>query len=682
MKAIDIARKLAALEQAEDACRAYTLAIHENSGQDPALDMEAALYILEHEGDYKISYTCFRNLYNQGHFREDVLAVMTEAFYAPNEADLRERYARNCDLLKKYPYCFREDFVPFEDLPIRFYPYDDDGYLPFFPAEERFGDYINFENPVVSRNFFQDLEKPVLAEDVYSQYELEYLCDNVRRSEYVGRENHVYLHYTSWAVFCAHLQCLNMGPLLREKKPVFLAEEEISQYPIDFKERFGIDYSKYPLKAVGIREIKKMIWHTQLSTHNGGDFFNEVFDSHPNLLFYSSLLFSNVEEVTESVENSLHQVKNQRDLRNIFCVWPYRLAKQLHEMKNRTAKDILVALYLRDKDKNPLLDERSRIVPALFFQPHFENLKYDLRVDKETQAAILVSDDYEALRNSPILQEFKYIKTFTPMRRFTTSYGAAVKFMDMQAKEESEDGKKRVFDDGLFNRVLNRSFMLNGQDRLYKDSVLVRFEDGKLNPRATFTALAAFLDIPYTESLTYCSNGEERDPESYDGNVRGFDPAAIYKKYDEYANDSERYFLEFFLRDAYEYYGYDFQYYDGAPVDQEKLMDLIDHFTTVNSFIRRTWMKLVRETVTSVENLDLDGTKEISPEEQEKREAYIQFETERIVEGYVEKIVANRRENAKILLRGLRFVNPQGQPLRMMPKLKLDPALLEQPLYH
>ena len=168
MKAIDIARKLAQLEQGEDACRAYTLSLQENNGQDPALDMEAALYILEHEGDYKISYTCFRNLYNQGCFREDTLSIMTQAFYQPNEETLREQYERNCALLKKYPYCFREDFLPFEELPIRFYPYDDNGYLPFFPAEERFGDYINFNDPVISRNFFKDLEKPILAEDVYS----------------------------------------------------------------------------------------------------------------------------------------------------------------------------------------------------------------------------------------------------------------------------------------------------------------------------------------------------------------------------------------------------------------------------------------------------------------------------------------------------------------------------------
>ena len=44
--------------------------------------------------------------------------------------------------------------------------------------------------------------------------------------------------------------------------------------------------------------------------------------------------------------------------------------------------------------------------------------------------------------------------------------------------------------------------MVDWQDRLFQDSVLVRFEDGKLNPKATFTALAAFLDLPYTKSMT------------------------------------------------------------------------------------------------------------------------------------------------------------------------------------
>jgi len=48
----------------------------------------------------------------------------------------------------------------------------------------------------------------------------------------------------------------------------------------------------------------------------------------------------------------------------------------------------------------------------------------------------------------------------------------------------------------------------------------------------------------------------------------------------------------------------------------------------------------------------------------------------------MEMYKANRLSNARFLLRGLRFVNKKGQPLRMMPKLELDPALLEQPVYH
>ena len=232
MEAIEIARKLAALGSTEDACDAYSLVIHQK--EDPAAELEAAAYILQSGGNYKVSYTCFLDLYQRGHFREEIFPLVTKVFYEPNIKMMQGRYERNCKLLKKYPYLFRKDFLPFEELPVRFYPYDDShGYVPFYREQQTFGHYVNFKNPVISRNFFKDLENPVLAEDVTSQYELEYLHDNVRKSEYVGRENHVYLHYTDWSVFCSYLQCLNMRPLLEEEKLVFLIEDERSLYPID-----------------------------------------------------------------------------------------------------------------------------------------------------------------------------------------------------------------------------------------------------------------------------------------------------------------------------------------------------------------------------------------------------------------------------------------------------------------
>ena len=127
--------------------------------------------------------------------------------------------------------------------------------------------------------------------------------------------------------------------------------------------------------------------------------------------------------------------------------------------------------------------------------------------------------------------------------------------------------------------------------------------------------------------------------------------------------------MEYFLRDAYEYYGYDFHYYDGKPVDEAKVQQLIEGFTIIDDYIRETWKEVFRDTREAPEGL-------VQTEEE------IEAEIAVMVEGYVNRVAERRLRNSKILMRGLRFVNPQGQPLRMMPALRLDPALLEQPLYH
>ena len=66
MKPIELARKLAQAGSVEEAQTAYTLVVSQEG--DPAERLEAAVYILQFGGDYRISYTCFRELYNQGHF--------------------------------------------------------------------------------------------------------------------------------------------------------------------------------------------------------------------------------------------------------------------------------------------------------------------------------------------------------------------------------------------------------------------------------------------------------------------------------------------------------------------------------------------------------------------------------------------------------------------------------------
>ena len=649
MDTIEIARRLAELGQTEEAQAAYSLVLQEAAERNPELELEAASYLFFSQGNYQVAYTAFVSLYNRGFYQTELMDLMTQAFYLPNAEDQKKRYARNCAALAKYPYLFREDFPDFEALPVQFFPFNDEGYIPFFKAEHRFGTYVNFNDPVIDRYFFRDLDKPVLARDVFSQYQLEYLNDNVRKSEWVGRENHIYLHYTDWTTFCAYLQCLELRPLLSEKKLVFLMEGEIEQYPIDFHTRFGIDYAQYPVRPIGIGEVTRMIWHTQLAAHNGGDFFNEIFYGHPNLLSYESIMFDNIQKAVAEVK---------ANWRRVDWLTP-RLRRQLSRMKRPTDKDFLVALFLDRQDISGSLDHGSRIAPALFFQPHFSNMIYDIRESELKGAPMLYSEQYEAIRTSPLFHGFRYIKTFTPMRRITTSYAASVRFM---LDREAQGEEVKVVPDVLAERLVNRSFMVDQWDRLYRDSVLVRFEDGKLNPRATFTALAEFLDLPYTESMTYCSSWKGIDPESLKGNARGFDPATVYRTYDEFANDEERAFLEYFLRDAYEYYGYDFHYYQGEPVDEAWIEQKIRGFTCLDGYIEKSYQDVVQSKEISFKNGEtpIDVTA-VAP-----------------IPGYQ----SNRRRIADFLLRGLRFVNKQGQPLKMMKPLKLDPALLEQPLYH
>ena len=659
MTSMELARRCAELNEQEQARRAYGLALGEELA--PEEELEAASYIFFAKGDYKIAFTHFVSLFNRGYFQGELLDLMSQAFYFPNLDKLEKQYKKNVKALSAYPYLFRKDFPAFEDLPIWFFPFDNKGYIPYYPDQSRFGDYVDVNKPVVDRWFFKDLSKPVLAEDVYSQYQLEYLNDNVRKSEWVAKENHIYLHYTDFMTFCAWLQVLNFKPLMNDQKLVFLMEEERERYPIDFQKEFGIDYSEYTPKPIAVREIKKLIWHTQLSSHNGGDFFNEIFHGHPNLLHDASIMMSNISQATHEALKSMEKDPSAK----------IQINGVLQNIVHPNEKDLLLTAFLGEGRGGENLDQASRIVPALFIQPHFSNMDHTFKFDTKADGFVISTNAQDAVHNSPIFKNFKYIKTFTPLRRPTTSYSATIKFM-LTYQEEEEEKKLTVVGDDLIQRIVNRNYMVDPQDRMYRDSRLVRFEDGKLNPTATFTALAEFLDIPYTESMTYCSNNSGRDPESLKGNDRGFSTAPVYRTYDEYCDDADRALLEYFLQDVYKTYGYDFHYYQGEPVDKKWVMSHFDGAKVLNKLMVETHRELFTQKI--AEDGEKTGNK--------KSEEEIEESVERGIEGLCRITNHDRELVTDLLLTGVPFVNRKGQPLQMMKALELDPELLEQPLYH
>lgn len=671
MTMVEVARRLAELGQPDKALEAYTTALKQKN-IIPEEQLEAACAVLQYGEDYKLAYDALLAVYKEGTFRADAFEILTGAFYAPNQKSIRETYEKNCRLLKKYPYLFRKDFLPFEELPVKFYPYDNKGVLPFHPKEERFDAYTNLNDPEIRHYFFRDLEKPILAHDIVSQYELEYLRDNVRRSDWVGKENHVYLHYSDWGTFCAYLQVWDMKPLLREEKLVFLIEDEIAQYPIDFKERFGIDYSQYPVKPIGIREVNKIIWHTQLLFHNGGDFFNEIMDRHPNLLVEDSVFFKETLDIFHMLLNCANLIAKSKGKEqwgeDSFNLFEESVLLELSSLKNRTLKDAMVAYYLGKTYITKHFDKNSRIAPAIVYQPHFSNMKFmwDLHESGQIIPHCSANDD---IRNSGLFQQFKYIKAFTPMRRSTNSHAAAVAFMQKQVDlghrfswEESTGNKEDqlvIVEDTFFDRIMNRSYMADDHDRLLRDSRLVRFEDAKLNPTATFTALAEFLDIPYTESMTYGSDMKGIIKDSFRTN-------AVYNTREEFSDEYERCLMEYLQRDVYECYGYGFDYYDGKPMTQEEIEELLGKCHTQEDLVEASWWKN-REKLKL--RLEMDD---------EELDEWIEKAANANVSAHKE----SRLLAIRVLRHGLNFCNENGEPLRLMTPLKLDPELLERPLYH
>lgn len=662
---LQLARRLAALGERAEALRAYALVL--TRGAEPEALLEAAEYTLQNEGDYKLAYSAFVSLYNAGHFRERLMRTIREAFYEPNADELRERYARNLAALEVYPYIFRKDFLPFDELPVVFFPYDDDGYVPYIRAGDRFLDYLAPNDRVVSRSFFGDLEKPVLASDVFSQYELEYLNDNVRKSEWVGRENHIYLHYADWGRFCAYLSVLELEPVLCERKCVFLIGDELSQYPIDFKARFGIDYGELAPRPVGVGEIKRIIFHTQLSSHNGGDFFNEVFDDHPNLLTYTSVHLSAAEHDVASLREQIEKIRSVGGRGPEGDGAAERITRELCTMDELTDKDIFVATFLGSAKNDPA----ARIAPALFFQPHFFAIKYDVIPDGKGNATN-ESEQAEALRSCKWLSDFKYIKTFVPMRRPTTSCAATVRFMwriNEAPEEFPEVTGLTAVTDVTADRVMNRSFMRDPEDRLFHDAVIVRLEDGKLNPEATFRALAAFIDLPYTESMTYGSMDGNRDPYGSGGLYEnGFATEVVFNTCDSFLGGGELRYVEYFLRDAYKTYGYEFHAYDGEPVDFERIRKWSANYHTINSFIRESHRRNYKSVSIQVNGKEAEDELADSVREQ-------------MLKDYMQEVEENRLRVARLLLQNPRFVNRNGQPLEMIPLLRPDPRYMKRELY-
>lgn len=107
-------------------------------------------------------------------------------------------------------------------------------------------------------------------------------------------------------------------------------------------------------------------------------------------------------------------------------------------------------------------------------------------------------------------------------------------------------------------------------------------------------------------------------------------------------------------------------------MDEERIKKWLEGFTNINGYISRSWENNV------LNNEGLTITKKGQPVPQKVTDE---------IKPLILADICKKNNNIRLkigtaMIDGLYFVNKNGQPLRMMPRLELDPALLQEPLYH
>lgn len=511
-------------------------------------------------GQYKDSFQVFARLYNEGYACEEIMNILVEAYYAPNEEDIKSIYTQNANLLEQYPYLWSKNIPQFEALQIKLFPLSDEEFFVFDVKQNQFLGIYDAKTEKQMKYFFQALDKPLLIENEVNAYHLRFLFDNVRRSEDYAGDNHIYLYYDNFEVLSQLLQAVELEPLLAHQKFVFfIGEEQKAMYPIDFHAMFGIEYDAMTVQPLRMDEIKRMIFFCKHAC-NGASLIQPILANNPyigsffvgNQLLTELMKQNEYEKFSEWIESGraipktlfLEKVRHYGETltkhsKAYWCDVPPKeqkldsgvflktLKTVIADQTELTAKQAFCAIFLtRHTMENGLYAQR--ISPSLFFDPHMFGYGAEIK----------------------ILKHFEYVVPFGIVRNPISAMGSAIKL-------------------NLFNYpncvtlfMMPLFFHSQWIPAAYQSKYCVcRFEDVKLNPTNTLKAVCASLMIPFDEAmvekedLTLCTRYDK---------LTTFNTASVNRDYSEFFSEFDLVRLHMFFAYFHSYFGYeafDFNYY-------------------------------------------------------------------------------------------------------------------------
>ena len=473
------------------------------------------------------------------------------------------------------------------------------GELPIYERLPNAARQINTEDytptDINTRPFFRDLSKPLLVKNERNSYHFGYLVDNVRASEDFGGDNHIYMYYDSKEEFYRLLQAVDITPYLSGKKIVFLlgVEELTRNYPLDFKKEYGIDYEAMGEKPLRVEEIQRLVMHWLNNGYSGNVLWSGILDWHKNLLtikdfglvgihyIYKKLLKGHtVEDVYNLLmDNESMFIRTEFDA--LFSPW--------HE-SGKTAVPNLKIFFL----------ELEKLFPSNYRPNEAEWLKgmflaYGVAMGRKLNSRIAPAIAIDSHFRGPTvnmnnnlgwIRAFKYYRCISILRRYTTVVAscmetevarvikgkytmpllavAGIFSMQWQKKRIGESYSMPIYAD-------EESFYLS-------KTRMVRFEDLKLEPKATLEAVLDFFDLEWDDNLMHTTaNGQSEVWYGSENPVQDFDPAPVLRKREKMLSPFDYYRMELMMGDFLVPWGYKPQYYkDEKKYSPEEILKLFN----------------------------------------------------------------------------------------------------------
>lgn len=542
---------------------------------------------------YRDAFAAFVEVYQQStnsQERQDIMQILTEAYYAPNEEELRSNYESNVKLLEDYPYVWEKAFRTFDDLSIQLFPVDEGILYCYDRAAHCFSGEYDAKSKDRMRYFFEKLDKPLQVKDEDNFYNLTFLNDNVRTSEDYAGDNHIYLLYSSREPLERLMLACDLSPLLEQQKFVFLVgKKNWRRYPINFKKRFGIDYSKMKPQPIRIEEIKRVCFWFRKS-HGGSVLSFGALGTASGVQAYRASHFNDLSQIdgrhlassqefktvmsdpshrysVGELDEIFHSKKYSLKLdayteeqvldmamsgqagaefggREEFLQWILR-NQQARQTTEYTIKELFCGYFLWQYEKRGL---NPRIPPMLLYDPHISVGAMDTRVYGELILSFPYYTCLTSVREPITILARSYSSGVIGWNKFRTQYTLGSDYVHTQCMPEKLQSCYYGF----------------------------RFEDMKTKPESVLRAVCKHLNIPYELQML---NIDAPWPDMTNGGeiTRGLDASALHRDISPFISEFDQLRLKMFYAPILDYYGYPSFSFKEHPLPESLVRELFKY---------------------------------------------------------------------------------------------------------